>query len=132
MRKTVPKCTQLKVYSRFGCLTRMLMSLPFRWSGLHQCRTNDCFRLQSSLSPIPFAFTGSALRAATSKRTSRVVCLSWVGNFGGSSGRSINRRAGPTFAYVIFAHIGRGATITSGELHGGGQGDEEGILTVRL
>ncbi|SRR6266403_5510428 len=41
-------------------------------------------------------------------------------------------RAGPTFTHVIFSYIGCGAAITSGELHGCGQGCQEAILAVRL
>jgi hypothetical protein len=116
---------------QLGCSVARMVT-PFRWSRVHQRRTNDSFCLQPRLSPIPFTFARSAIGAATSKRFSRGIYLPCVGRFGGSSGRFINCRARPTFTDVIFTYIGCGAAITSGELHGRRQGDQEGILTVRF
>jgi hypothetical protein len=63
-----------------------LTSWLFRWSRLHQCRTNDCFCLQPSFSPIPVAFARSAIRTATPKRHSRGIYFPSVGSFGGPIG----------------------------------------------
>jgi hypothetical protein len=114
------------------CMTRMVTPSLFRWSRIHQRRTNDCFCLQPSVSPIPFTFTRSAIGAATPKRPSGRICFPCVGIIGGFSGRFINCRSGPSFTYVIFAYIGCGAAITSGKLHGCGQGDQESIFAIRV
>ena len=112
------------------CMARMIKPLLSRWSRIHQRRTNDCLCLQPSVSPIPFAITGSAIGAATPKRPSRRIYFPCAGIIGGSSGRFIYCRAGSTFTHVIFAYIGCGAAITGGELHGRGQGDPESVLAI--